>query len=117
MDRELILATLAFVLCGCALLAGGLVPRRRSAAGGPDALERTAWRRMWLPLAPAAAVLAFLLGWALQEPEASEPAGPILIGVRSGSPRSGSGQAFAPCARCGYDRPRSPRPTGCGGRA
>jgi len=83
MDRELVLATLALPLCGAALLAGSvffaLGPLRLRAISSPRALERHTWARIWLPLLPAALVLAFLTGWALQEPEDAEVAQPLLV--------------------------------------
>ena len=78
MDRELVLATLALPLCGAALLAGSLMRLRLRAVASPRALERHTWARIWLPLLPAALVLAFLTGWALQEPEDAEVAQPLL---------------------------------------
>jgi hypothetical protein len=81
MDRELMLATLACLLCGPLLLAAGAVRTRAGAAGDERAGERAAWRRIWLPLRPAALVLAFLAGWAIQEPEAAEGMGPALAGA------------------------------------
>jgi hypothetical protein len=81
MDRELVLVTLAGVLCGSALVIAGNVPSHLRRLASARALERHAWRRLWMPVAPAALVLAFLIGWALQEPESSETAAPILLGV------------------------------------
>ena len=82
MDRELVLATLALPLCGAALLAGSLLRLRLRAptsSRSARALERHTWARIWLPLLPAALVLAFLTGWALQEPEDAEVAQPLLV--------------------------------------
>ena len=84
MDRELILATLACSLCGIVLVIAGAIPSRLGSIESIESvrtLERRAWRRLWLPLAPGGLILAFLLGWTLQEPEGSEPATPVLLGV------------------------------------
>jgi hypothetical protein len=72
MDRELVLAILTSVLCGSALIAAGSYPARAPAAASGHALERYAWRRLWLPFAPAVLVLAALCGWALEEPASAE---------------------------------------------
>jgi hypothetical protein len=81
MDRELVLATLVGLLCGPALLAAGAIAVRLPPVVAARELERRAWRRVWLPLWPPALVLAFLVGWAVQEPESSEGAGPALLAV------------------------------------
>jgi BlaR1 peptidase M56 len=80
MDRELVLAILAAVLCGGASTAAGWCP-----AGGPHGanartLERRAWRQIWLPFVPALFLLAALCGWALVEPASAErvPTGLVL---------------------------------------
>lgn len=84
MDRELVLVVFAVLFCGAACVAFGAWHGRSAQHGGTSAdvrrraamsgaaLERHAWRRIWLPLSPAAVLLAFLLGWALQEPEVAE---------------------------------------------
>jgi hypothetical protein len=81
MDRELILVTLACSLCGLALAVAGAIPSQLPSIDAARALERRAWRRLWRPVAPAALILAFLIGWTLQEPESSEPATPVLLGL------------------------------------
>jgi hypothetical protein len=72
MDRELVLAILVVLLCGGALTAVGWWPSGSPVASSGRALERRAWRRLWLPFAPAMLVLAALLGWALVEPADAE---------------------------------------------
>jgi hypothetical protein len=72
MDRELVLAILVALLCGSALTAAGWCPIGPPVASSARALERQAWRRIWLPFAPAALLLAALCGWALVEPERAE---------------------------------------------
>lgn len=71
MNRELVLAALAAFVCGPALLLGGLMGARPTERD-PFEVERRAWDRLWLPLLPAALLLALLVGWALQEPDASD---------------------------------------------
>lgn len=71
MNRDVVLATLALVLGGAGLSLSSWLPPRAaptSAEIGGLTLERRAWRRVWLPLVPAALALATLIGWALQEP-------------------------------------------------
>lgn len=79
MDRELVLAVLIAVLCGGALTLSG-----SWMAGPPDtfedaACEQHAWRRLWLPLAPALMILATLAGWALREPANAECVPDLLL--------------------------------------
>jgi hypothetical protein len=84
MDRELVLATLLCALCGPALLVASWLPLRLSSVASARELEARAWRRLWLATLPAALVLAFLIGWALQEPEASEQAAPVVLAIATG---------------------------------
>jgi len=79
MDRELMLALLACLLCGPALLVAGAITLRLRPIEPARWLEQHAWRRLWLPLLPAGLVLAFLLGWAVQEPEDAEGAEPAML--------------------------------------
>jgi BlaR1 peptidase M56 len=79
MDRELVLAIFALTLVGGAYVACGAwawrsPPRAedREAQLSAQLLEQRAWRRLWMPLVPGSLLLAFLLGWALQEPDAAE---------------------------------------------
>jgi len=81
MDRELVLVTLLCALCGPALLVASWLPLRLRRVASARELEARAWRRLWLAMLPAALVLAFLIGWALQEPEASEEAAPVVLVV------------------------------------
>ncbi len=68
MDREILLAGLALLVCGPSLLAAGLVPARRA---------------MWKPLVPTVLAAGILVGWALQEPSDSDesfaPAALVLL--------------------------------------
>ena len=100
MDRELVLAILALSVGGPAVLAGGAVPaasftrwlrhsvrasgtnpgaKRRARCAPTSAVERDRWARVWLPLVPTAIVWSALLGWALREPEHSEPVPHALL--------------------------------------
>ena len=84
MSRDLVLATMVLVVCGAGVWLMGLVPtpheRRDDAGIGGRALERRSWRRLCLPMLPAAIVLATLFGWALQEPSVTdEPLRPLAV--------------------------------------
>ena len=72
MDRELVLAVLVALLCGSALTAAGWWPSGPPVAAIGRALERRAWRCLWLPFGPAVLVFAALCGWALVEPACAE---------------------------------------------
>ena len=78
MSRELLLWALSLLLVGSLHVAcGAWLGRAIGAASlwrltSAQQAERQAWRAIWEPLAPGALVLAFLLGWALQEPETAE---------------------------------------------
>ncbi len=78
MSREILLWMLSLVLVGglnvaCgAWLPGGLEPAGLPRLASAREAERKAWRSLWAPLVPGMLVLAFLLGWALQEPERAE---------------------------------------------
>jgi hypothetical protein len=67
MSRDLVLATVALVLCGAVMALLGLLPARRLDRGeglaSARGLEKRAWRALWLPALPAAIALATLLGW------------------------------------------------------
>lgn len=64
MDRDEVAVLLVVLLSGALLsLVGGLAPAL------PDADERAAWRRLWLPAMPASIPLFALLGFAVADPE------------------------------------------------
>ena len=65
MEREDFLTIAALCFGGVALLSTGFVWSRR-ACEGPLAAEALAWRRLWVPLAPALFVVSLLVGWWLQ---------------------------------------------------
>lgn len=72
MDREIVLAVLALLLAGPALLAGGCWPARRMSSASGRRLEHACWIRILMPMAPAAIGLSSLLGWAIAEPAEAE---------------------------------------------
>jgi hypothetical protein len=84
MNRELVLGAQIFSVCGALTVAAGLArlvaPDGRARSG--QNMERTTWHHLWLPLLPAASLLALLLGWALQEPgQTDEPVRPLVLVV------------------------------------
>ena len=85
MNRELVLATLIVALCGSAIWLAGWLPARSSSRAEESgrAAERRCWLALWLPLVPAAAALAALAGWALQEPHLTDeilrPLTPLFV--------------------------------------
>ena len=90
MNRDLVLATLIVALCGSAIWLAGWLPLRsrgRAAESG-RAAERRSWLALWLPLVPAAAALAALAGWALQEPRLTDeilrPLTPLFVAPIAG---------------------------------
>ena len=85
MNRDLVLATLVVALCGSAIWLAGWLPARwggRAEESGRVA-ERRTWLALWLPLVPAAAALAALAGWAMQEPRLTDeilrPVTPLFV--------------------------------------
>jgi len=80
MDRELVFAVLVAALCGLALMAAGWWwPQSSLHEDATAPSERTHWRRLWLPFAPATLVFAVLCGWAWVEPRDAEPAPKALL--------------------------------------
>jgi hypothetical protein len=79
MDREYCLSFLIALVGGTTLLACGWWPvvdvRIRSARG----LEKIAWWRIWVPVAPALAVASALCGWAWLEPDPVPEGVPISL--------------------------------------
>ncbi|PMS14569.1 hypothetical protein C0Z18_31050 [Trinickia dabaoshanensis] len=65
MERESLLTLLMLLLGGIALQPLAMFAPHSN----PDAAERQAWIRLWLPLAPALVTVAWLCGWALREPD------------------------------------------------
>ncbi len=62
MDRELVLAVLAALLCGGAVTVCAPWPISSSMASDGRIAERQAWRRLWMPFLPALLIMAALLG-------------------------------------------------------
>ena len=81
MDREVLLALLAFAILGPAVLVAGAWPQRREEASSARQWERATWRAVWMPVVPAAIALSVLLGWAAMEPDNAEPLPAPLIGL------------------------------------
>lgn len=89
MDREIVLACLLAFEAGITALAAGWLPASRDgqARASGRYLERLAWRRLWLPLVPAALGGALLFGWALREPSEAEviPAWVFMVAIPGAS--------------------------------
>jgi hypothetical protein len=64
---------------GTTLLACGWWPAARVRGSSALRLEEITWRRVWLPVAPALAVAAWLCGWALTEPDPVPERVPISL--------------------------------------
>ena len=73
MDREVLLAFLAFAIVGPSVLVAGAWPQRYGHASSARQWERATWRAVWMPVVPAAIALSMLLGWAAVEPANAEP--------------------------------------------
>src|SRR3954451_6933060 len=77
MARELVVLVVAAAFCALVVWAGALGAHRVRLTSRDR--EQAAWWRLMLPLFAAAFVVAFLTGWALQEPpQADEKAGTAL---------------------------------------
>lgn len=82
MSRDLVLGATILIVCGALAWLPGLLPTAGPSATSGEARERAAWRRLWIPLLPAAAAFALFLGWALQEPsETDEVLSPMTIAL------------------------------------
>lgn len=69
MEREWCLSMLVALSAGATLLACGWWPVAHGRHSSGRRLERSAWSRVWLPVAPALTLAAALCGWALREPD------------------------------------------------
>ncbi len=69
MERECLLSILIVLIGGITILACGWLPVASARETGARDLESISWMRLWLPLAPAFIVAAWLCGWALVEPD------------------------------------------------
>jgi Zn-dependent protease with chaperone function len=78
MDREYLLEILIAVIGGVALFASGWWPARSDYQASGVSRERVAWNGIWLPLVPLALSVAWLIGWALVEPDPTEAA-PVAL--------------------------------------
>jgi hypothetical protein len=72
MNRDLVLSAIVLIVCGALAWLPGLVPAVGLTITSSAARERAGWRRLWLPLLPAATALALFVGWALQEPSQTD---------------------------------------------
>jgi len=80
MERELCLSILIVLIGGTTVLSCGWWPVGDVRESSARRLEQIAWRQVWLPVAPAIIVAAWLCGWALVEPDpVPEGAPPLLI--------------------------------------
>jgi len=82
-DREVMVPLLALALAGASLRFGPLWPVPSANTTRPFLSEQRCWRRVWLPLVPAAILVAAIAGWAVFEPDPSEilPASLVLLAV------------------------------------
>ncbi len=69
MERETLVTMLLMFFGGCALQALAVWPGALPAARDADALEREAWIRVCLPAVPMLLIGAWLVGWALTQPD------------------------------------------------
>jgi Zn-dependent protease with chaperone function len=69
MERESLLTVLTILLGGMALQVIGAWLSTHSRRKPGFELERAAWLRLWRPLTPALIVAAWLVGWALSQPD------------------------------------------------
>lgn len=69
MERETLLMLLMLLLGGLALQLFSAWPPRRVFLSWSRPLEQRQWRALWSPLVPALCVAAWLLGWALSQPD------------------------------------------------
>lgn len=72
MERDLLLAVLAPLVCGPLLLVPWRFAPEPRTDVPPAQAEQRAWRAIALGLLPAACALAALVGWALVEPDPSD---------------------------------------------
>ncbi len=84
MDREYVLTILLLAIGSLAIVAANVVRRREPAAC--ITAERDAWRQLWTPILVAILGTAWLWGWWVREPDASEavPWGYIAIAIVAG---------------------------------
>jgi len=79
MERELCLSILIILIGGTTLLSCGWWPVADVRESSARRRERSAWRRVWLPVTPAILVGAWLCGWALVEPDPMPEGAPVLL--------------------------------------
>ncbi len=69
MERETLVSLLLMMSGGALLQLLGAWPVRAAACADPAALERQAWRALCRPVGPVLVIAAWLVGWALTEPD------------------------------------------------
>lgn len=69
MERETLVTLLLMMSAGLMLQVLGAWPARGPSRADPAALERQAWRALCRPVAPVLVIAAWLVGWALTEPD------------------------------------------------
>jgi hypothetical protein len=69
MERETLVTLLIMMSGGLMLQLLGAWPVRAASCADPAALERQAWRALCRPVAPVLVIAAWLVGWALTEPD------------------------------------------------
>jgi hypothetical protein len=79
MDREYCLSFLIALGGGATLLASAWWPVADAQLPSGRALEKIAWRAIWLPIVPALAIASALCGWALLEPDPIPEGMPVSL--------------------------------------
>lgn len=69
MERETLVSLLIMICGGLVLQVLAGRPAARLAGTDPAALERRAWLSLWWPVAAVLAIAAWLIGWALTQPD------------------------------------------------
>lgn len=81
MGREILLSLLIMTFSGLILQLLAPWPLRATRNADPVALERRAWRALCRPVAPVLVCMAWLIGWALLEPDPVRDAlDPLVVG-------------------------------------
>ena len=69
MNREVLLFELLAAFCGPLIGAAGFRRGPEALLGNGSAVERLAWRRLWMPVLPGILCAALFMGWSMQEPD------------------------------------------------
>jgi hypothetical protein len=117
-DREVVGICVALALGGSATALTCALSSRRTSRRPADPGEGTAARRLSLPVFPATLAWAFVLGWALQEPDATDERvglawlvaacafGAVLVRAAVRAVRSAGSRRVSAAATVGLLRPR-----------